>query len=139
MQKRVWDDECRITLVCIDSYENRVFAGRLCNSSLPEGAAFQSLSGFLQKMEDLLDGMPVTKPPVTPQVFRPPEGRLATFALRVIFRQNASWQGSVTWLQHGREEHFRSTLELTFLLDSALQDAASESRKRAAASPLCTA
>ena len=38
----------------------------------------------------------------------------------MIFRQNASWQGSVTWLDKGREESFRSVLELLLLMDSAI-------------------
>ena len=57
------------------------------------------------------------------------EGALATFALRIIFRQNSSWQGSITWLEAGREQSFRSVLELIFLMDSALsgQESASKS------------
>ena len=46
--------------------------------------------------------------------------RFPTFAVRILFRQNASWQGSVTWLEGNREESFRSVLELIFLMDSAL-------------------
>ncbi|NLW65775.1 MAG: hypothetical protein GXY26_06040, partial [Clostridiales bacterium] len=36
------------------------------------------------------------------------------------FRQNASWQGVITWAEDRREESFRSALELVFLMDSAL-------------------
>lgn len=50
------------------------------------------------------------------------EGKRATFALRVLFRQNASWQGSVTWLEGGQEESFRSVLELLMLMNSALTE-----------------
>ena len=88
---------------------------------------------FFRKMEDLLDGMQFPQsftavrsfsdPPL--RTGRPPgadmrEGRCATFAVRVLFRQNASWQGSVSWLEGSREESFRSALELAFLMDSAL-------------------
>ena len=45
---------------------------------------------------------------------------LATFQLSVLFRQNASWQGSLTWLERAEEARFRSVLELVGLLDSAL-------------------
>jgi hypothetical protein len=45
---------------------------------------------------------------------------LSTFAVRVMFRQNASWQGSVTWVEGKREEQFRSVLELLLLVKSAL-------------------
>lgn len=47
-------------------------------------------------------------------------GTLANFEVKILFRQNASWQGSVTWLEEEREEHFRSVLELAILMDSAL-------------------
>jgi hypothetical protein len=40
--------------------------------------------------------------------------------VRVLFRQNASWQGSLTWLEEGKEESFRSVLELLLLMHSAL-------------------
>lgn len=45
---------------------------------------------------------------------------LATFQLSVLFRQNASWQGRLTWLERAEEARFRSVLELVGLLDSAL-------------------
>ena len=47
-------------------------------------------------------------------------GKQATFALRILFRQNASWQGSVTWLEGKKEQSFRSALELVLLMHSAL-------------------
>ena len=50
---------------------------------------------------------------------KPHNGDVATFAVRVLFRQNASWQGSILWVEGDREESFRSVLELIFLLDSA--------------------
>ena len=31
-----------------------------------------------------------------------------TFIIRVQHRQNASWQGSVQWVEGGKEQHFRS-------------------------------
>ena len=42
-----------------------------------------------------------------------------------MFRQNASWQGNVTWVEKGIEESFRSALELIMLMDSSF---AKESR-----------
>ncbi|MBQ3147093.1 MAG: hypothetical protein IJB91_05120 [Oscillospiraceae bacterium] len=48
-------------------------------------------------------------------------GDLATFAVKILFRQNASWQGSVTWLEGKREQSFRSVLELILLMSTALE------------------
>jgi len=49
--------------------------------------------------------------------------------VKVLFRQNASWQGSIAWLEGKREESFRSVLELLLLIDSAVSatDQGSES------------
>lgn len=46
---------------------------------------------------------------------------LASFVLRVQFRQNASWQGNLSWLEGKRAIAFRSVLELIGLIDGALQ------------------
>lgn len=88
---------------------------------------------FLLVMEDLLDKLqfpqsftahrsfrmqPEPAPPL-PSENEPHTGKIATFSVRVIFRQNASWQGSVTWLEEKTEENFRSVLELVLLMHSA--------------------
>ena len=52
------------------------------------------------------------------------EGAVETFSLRILFRRNASWQGSLAW--DSREEPFRSVLELLFLLDAALRESAGD-------------
>jgi len=87
---------------------------------------------FLE-MEQLLDKMEFPKPFTITRTFvgnpeqenGPPEvefwpGSIATFKVRVLFRQNASWQGSVAWLDGKQEQGFRSALELFMLLDNAL-------------------
>lgn len=47
-------------------------------------------------------------------------GEAGTFIVHVKFRQNASWQGSVQWVEGKRTQNFRSTLELMKLMDEAL-------------------
>ena len=44
----------------------------------------------------------------------------ASFLIQVQFRQNATWQGSIQWLDKKKTQRFRSTLELIQLMDSAL-------------------
>ena len=52
-----------------------------------------------------------------------PEGmEKPTFIVNVLYRQNASWQGTVKWVETGIEKSFRSTLELLKLMDSAMLD-----------------
>ena len=133
MTKRAWGNEYRTTTVCIDSYESGVMSGRFYNSYLDSGVTFQSLTQFLVEMERTLDRMEFPRSFTAARTFAPvPHGRTAapdfgfccgaraTFAVRVIFRQNASWQGSLLWLEGEREQSFRSVLELILLMDSAL-------------------
>lgn len=136
VQGRMWGNEYRTTVVCVDSYEQSVLTGRLYNPYLSEGRTFDSLMEFLRVMEELLNGMNFPQPFTTVRSFQKPqeqeqggrpeakphEGELGTFSVRVIFRQNSSWQGSVTWLERGVEESFRSALELLLLMDSALRE-----------------
>ena len=44
-----------------------------------------------------------------------------TFIIKVLDQQNATWQGSVTWVDEQREQYFRSALELLKLIDGALE------------------
>lgn len=132
MRKRTVGNEYRTIIVCMDACRDGLWAGRLYNFSIPEGVRFSGLMSFLMAMEDLLDQLqlpqsftakrafaplPEADAAVPPQDI-PPVGREATFAVRVLFRQNATWQGAVTWMETRREESFRSALELLLLMQS---------------------
>jgi hypothetical protein len=132
MAERVRGNAYRSTRVCID--DGQTFSGRLSNPYRKEEIPFCGVMEFLRQMELLLDEMKLPQafaarrafgsPGVTDRM--PPEqtprrGGAATFDLRILFRQNASWQGSVTWIEAQQEEPFRSVLELLLLMDSALR------------------
>ena len=133
MTTKAWGNMYRFTTVCIDNYENGVLTGRLFNPYLDTGQSFQSLTQFLFQMEQTLDAMNFPQASTVTRSFTDgpkecvpqPEsgfhtGRAATFVVKVLFRQNASWQGSVLWQEGEKEQSFRSVLELIFLMDSAL-------------------
>ena len=46
-------------------------------------------------------------------------GDTASFVVRVCYRQNSTWQGTLRWVDGGKEANFRSALELIRLIDSA--------------------
>ena len=132
MQERVRGNEYRTTILCVDSYEKSVLQGRFFNPYKKEGIAFTSAIDFLVKMENMLDTMEypqsfnairsfssVSMPEETSAGEGTQSGKTATFAIKIIFRQNASWQGSVTWLEGHAEESFRSFMELMLLIDGA--------------------
>lgn len=133
MTTRVWGEEYRTTTICVDSYTNGVMCGCFYNPCLKGGKEFQSTTQFLLEMEQALDTMDFPRSFTATRKFATPSkqsgkeqelscrtGQTATFAVRILFRQNASWQGSVTWLEGKREQSFRSVLELLLLIDSAL-------------------
>lgn len=135
MQNRMVGNAYHTTVICIDSYQDMVFSGRFYNPFLKKERNFQSLMQLLLQMEDLLDKMGFPQPFSTKRAFAPIErpaisgqesqayrGKLATFSVQILFRQKASWQGRVTWMETDREESFRSVLELLFLMHSAIGD-----------------
>lgn len=46
-----------------------------------------------------------------------------TFLIDIYSRQNATWQGTVTWINRDEKQHFRSALELIKMIDNALEEA----------------
>ena len=134
MQEKMTGNQYRTTIVCVDDYQDKVLTGRLSNPYLDGPAPFHGLMQFVLEMETLLDNMRFPQSFTESRTFAPvtqsgqiiaedaaPEGKLATFSIKIIFRQNSSWQGSIIWLNTGQEESFRSLLELALLMNSALQ------------------
>lgn len=135
MQDRIRGDAGRTTMICVDSYEQGVLQGRYYNYGQPnDGHSFQSLTQLIVGMEHILDSAnypqsftAVRTFAISPQAKKQNDaeeqsrkGKLATFVVKVLFRQHTSWQGSVTWLEAQSEQPFRSVLELILLMDSAL-------------------
>lgn len=135
MQERKRGNEYRATVICVDSYEGGIISGRFYNPCLGNGEGFHSMLELVFRIENMLDGMDfpqsynVTRTfsknavqeanPVDENIQR---GKLGTFTVRILFRQNASWQGSIVWQEGRAEQSFRSVLELLTLMNSALQE-----------------
>ena len=106
----------RSTFICVDSYRDGVPAGFVSDPEQNEAVHCTGVNQFLRETDRLMSGG-------SPAGAEKPErsgGKLATFAVNVACRKNESWQGTVTWVDRGRVERFRSVLELNSLLDSAL-------------------
>ena len=132
MGSRYWEKSGRKYRICVESYEDLIMQGWI---SVPnqKNEKFSSMMEFLLKMETLLDQEKRPQAYTMPRRFQTLQQEttvkkeeektgncIATFELRVVFRQNSSWQGVLTWRENGQEAYFRSVLELVILLDSAL-------------------
>lgn len=136
MAMQTYENSYRTTLVCVDSYENRIPCGRIYNAFFDQGIEFVGVMDFLRNMEKIFGEIN------SPQEFFPKRsfnsnkgkhqqvytdesvkvGKRATFSIKLLFRQNASWQGAITWRERKYEESFRSCLELLLLMDGALSE-----------------
>jgi len=46
----------------------------------------------------------------------------ANFIIHVFYRQNATWQGEILWVEGKQEQKFRSVLEMLRLMGSVLEE-----------------
>ena len=135
MRTQMFCDPAKMYVICVDSYENKVLKGRIYNVLRDSSVTFKSAVDMLIKLEQLLDEAKLVQSYSVKRVFTPntangspvqagsvEDGKLATFSLKLLFRQNASWQGSVLWCDGNSEESFRSVLELLLLMDNALSE-----------------
>lgn len=117
----------------ITSYHERCLKGILSGTFFPGELVFRSTIDLLCRLESLMDQAKLPQRSEESRVFRPiaqPAGEeaaagekpavIASFQLSVMFRQNATWQGCLFWVDQGMEAHFRSVLELLNLINSAL-------------------
>ncbi len=131
-------------MVTIFSWHETCVSGRIKHVATGESCAFGSLLEMLALIEERLDDMNLVQPameirsweePFTGQevevmnsvVTGKPSGanleylnEKPEFILRVIMRQNASWQGELRWLNSGKTVYFRSLLELIVLIQEAM-------------------
>ena len=124
----------RTVMVYVDSVEDRIPRGRFHLASEQEALPFHGFCQLLINTNQQLDREKFPQSFTELRKFQKPTkteacaaaamnqncGKIASFSIRILFRQNASWQGSVTWLEGKQTEYFRSVLELMVLLDNAL-------------------
>ena len=135
MVQQFWVCGDRKITVCVDGYDGGIFKGRFYHAC-QDAVAFQSLSQFLIRIENLLEELQAPQSYTAHRKFsallcpdadttlaaQTCKGAKATFELQILFRQHSSWQGILLWKERKEERSFRSVLELVVLLDSALRD-----------------
>lgn len=123
-----------LVVVCIDTKEE---SGRLYHRYSEGPVVFYQFAELILKMEELYDrlgypqaaleirqfdeGEPTVKLPMEPVVSSEKllarRGDLATFLVHVKWRQMATWQGEVIWVERNAKDFFESELDLLKILD----------------------
>ena len=131
-----------IVRISISSYKDRTFKGKVYSQYYDREVAFADLCGMITAMESLYDTLSFPQASYRCRSFKKAKGSKtlsenegmelmvqnpqandkATFIIHVQFRQNATWQGTIQWVDEKKEQHFRSTLEMMKLMVGALAD-----------------
>ena len=126
--------------VCVDESQASEISGRLYHGYSQEPQSFENVVQLIRYMADFYDSIRFPESSVVLREFTSEKrameelheksmeyqqlmeqnGICATFHIFVKYRQNATWQGSIQWLDKKKTQRFRSTLELIQLMDSAL-------------------
>ena len=135
MQHRYQYYQTGMFVIHVDLCENGILSGRIHYPFDGETDNFSGLMNLILKIEQKLDEENSPQAFHTIRTFHPHQhlwigtettqssysGKIATFNLNILFRRNASWQGSLTWVEKSQTQHYRSVLELIALLGSVLK------------------
>ncbi len=132
--------------ICVDKVREENISGRLYCGKTPQGLAFSGIGEVILTIDQIMDEIGFPQSTVDKRSFGEKEeplailtpeagkeaqlamrkfnisgqhGKCATFILQVQFRQNASWQGSVEWMENKESFPFNSELELMRIIDNA--------------------
>lgn len=123
--------------LCIDAYENEIISGRFYHIGVNKKTEFVGIAQLLIEMENLYDSLNYPESSTKHRTFskmhsdnselltdtefekESKNGKLSTFIVHVIYRQNATWQGNLTWVEESKNKTFRSDIEFIKLINNS--------------------
>lgn len=131
--------EMKTTIIKVYSYQNKNIQGMICNPFFEKDIPFENMMQLITMVERISDSLVFPQKAMQLRQFSDKNESeaitsyefettvdftdklpLATFELEILFRQNASWQGTIVYAEQNLSSSFRSLLELLFLMDSVL-------------------
>lgn len=132
-------------VICIDDTDEAGDPGRLYSCYSREPARFEDQYQLLLLMEQVMENINYPQSSVALRQYgkkstteyarhdRPDKvveqkellnhrGERATYAVRIQYRQNATWQGEIVWLEQNETRSFSSELEMLKLMDNMRED-----------------
>ena len=131
--------------VCVDESQASEISGRLYHGYSQEPQSFENVVQLIRYMADFYDSIRFPESSVILREFTSEKrameelheksmeyqqlmeqnGICATFHIFVKYRQNATWQGTIAWMESKKIQQFRSALEMIKLMDNALSESGS--------------
>lgn len=131
--------------VCVDRLSHYTVAGRVFSRRLVEPMKFEDMSSLFLRLEQLFDRQNFPQAfqrtrvvvrdtlwqdttaaglaeGMSEETVNAQRGEMLTFTILVVSRRNATWQGSVDWLDGSGKQEFSSSLELLRLVDEKLTE-----------------
>lgn len=126
-------------LVTVTVYHGYDFQGDIYNGFYEQHIPFRNSFEMIDVMESLFDELSFPQASVMGRSFykqekkrsaqqksgecmknNGPPCRKTKFIVHVHYRQNATWQGTIQWVDENKTQNFRSALEMLKLMDEAL-------------------
>jgi hypothetical protein len=134
--------DAKTVIIEIESYEFSNPVGLIKNPTFGRKIPFRSATELLMIVDELMNSLSFPQATMHARSFAVPPRNIETservwgtepiavFKLNVVFRHNASWQGTLTWLENEEQMPFRSAFEMLMLVDSVINaDAAGKKTK----------
>lgn len=138
--KRVVSSISTKVVISVDSVQNGELAGSIYSAFCNESMRFYNACQMIAILDDLFDQLSFPQSSVNYRKFSSKncktkqfkktgdnmdskeikKNSAARFVVHVQFRQNATWQGTIQWLDENKTQKFRSTMEMLKLMDEAV-------------------
>lgn len=111
--------------VVVRNHEGFVISGDISHPAVEQRRYFKNELDIKEEIEYMLNPLPHDSESgniITPRTMTVVAGNYgpATFVVRLLFRRNATWQGTVCWKERRCQVSFRSFLEMLLLMQDAV-------------------
>lgn len=115
----------RMCEVTVRNYEGCQMGGDVSHPAVADRRTFINEFDLKEEIAAMLDPLPEGSQSngiIIPRSFHVAVGNYgpATFVVRILFRRNATWQGTVSWKEKRCQVNFRSFMELLLLMQEAV-------------------
>ena len=117
----------RMCEVVVRNYEDHRMSGDVSHPAVPDRRIFFNEFDLRDQILAMLNPLPKEEQEsriIVPRSIQVNGGNFgpATFAVKVLFRRNGTWQGTLSWKEKHQQVSFRSFLEMLLLMHEAVDE-----------------